>query len=100
MTSQIIDSDRRCPHCSKRMMLEIGQNDGPDTASGWVQMIHHCWSCGYVERDDQWRRPSLISGPTAAERLRAQRLEGWEMPYRTDIPAVEPSEWEDVDAVA
>lgn len=91
----IEDSDRHCPHCSKRMMLDIGQRDttGDDTA-GEVEMIHHCWSCGYVERDRAWKRPRIRVGDglTLAERLHKQRLEGWVIPMRTDIPAVEEAD--------
>lgn len=92
MSHIVEDSDRRCPHCSKKMMLEIGQNDVTgDDSVGWVQMIHYCWSCDYRERDDQWKRPRIKTGtgPTLAERLHKQRTEGWVIPLRTDIPAVE-----------
>lgn len=60
----IEDSPHRCPHCSKRMMLELGQDD-----NGVLEEIHHCWSCGYAMR----RRPKLRvvhgDGGTAAARL-------------------------------
>lgn len=97
MSTLIEDSDRRCPHCSKRMMLDIGQRDmvGDDSV-GEVEMIHHCWSCGYVERDRAWKRPRIkTGGPTLAERLHKQRTDGWVIPMRTDIPAVEKTEWEE-----
>lgn len=99
MTTLFTDSDRRCPRDGKKMLVEIGQRDyvGDDTV-GLVEMVHQCWSCGYTERDDQWKRPRLNTGPTLAERLRKQRLEGVEIPYRTDIPAAEPSIWEAADA--
>lgn len=92
MSTLIEDSDRHCPFDGKRLLLEIGQNDvAGDDAVGWVQMIHHCWHCGYVERDDQWKPGTAKAalGPTLAERLHKQRLEGWTVPMRTDIPAVE-----------
>lgn len=91
-SNQIIDSDRRCPHCSKLMMLEIGQDD----ISGWTRQVHSCWSCGYDEIDENWPRPRLVpkSGPTLAERLTAQRL-GIEIPvsefvYPDEVPETYP----------
>lgn len=45
MKVDVMDSDRRCPHCSKRMMLDIGQDE-----LGRTYNIHSCWSCGYEER--------------------------------------------------
>ncbi len=79
MTSQI-DSDRRCPRCSKLMMLEIGPEE---SESGWTIMVHTCWSCSYVERDKDWKRPKIKvrTGPTMAERLQARRL-GEGVPWR------------------
>ena len=95
MATQIIDSDRRCPFDGKRMLVEIGQNDvtGDDT-SGWVQMIHMCLHCDYRERDDQWKPGTAKAAlaPTLAERLHKQRVEGWEIPMRTDIEAVEEAD--------
>ncbi len=80
MTVQVTDSDRRCPRCSKLMMLEIGQEE---SESGWTLMIHTCWSCAYVERDKDRKRPKIKvrTGPTMAERLQAQRL-GAGVPWR------------------
>lgn len=80
MTEQIIDSDRRCPRCSKRMMLELGQGEEREVRA---VMIHHCWSCDYVEQDKDWKRPKVVvrEGPTMAERLKAQRL-GEGVPWR------------------
>lgn len=95
MATQIIDSDRRCPLDGKRMLVEIGQNDlAGDDSSGWVQMVHFCLHCDYRERDDQWKRPRIKAGDglTMAERLHKRRIEGWEIPMRTDIPAVEEVE--------
>lgn len=88
MTTQIIDSDRRCPHCSKLMMLDIGQDD----ISGWTRQVHHCWSCDYREIDENWPRPKLVrTGPTMAERLAAQRLgvevSVWDYVYDGEVPA-------------
>ncbi len=61
--TQIIDSDRRCPRCSKRMMLEIGQADSGavDRFSSRAEMVHECWSCGYKELDRNWRRPKIAA---------------------------------------
>ena len=80
------------------MLVETGQNDVTgDGTSGWVQQIHFCLNCDYRERDDQWKPGTAKAalGPTLAERLHKQRVEGWEIPMRTDIPAVEEVEWEE-----
>lgn len=78
MTSQIIDSDRRCVRCSKLMVLEIGQGEQREVRA---ELVHQCWSCGYHEKDSAWRRPKVKVGPTMAERLKAQRL-GEAVPWR------------------
>ena len=99
ITSQIIDSDRRCPHCSKLMILEIGQDD----TSGWVRQVHQCWSCGYVEIDENWpRRPRLVhkSGPSLAQRLAKQRLEGVELRIVYDTSPFPKSEFDEESADA
>ena len=73
--TQVDDSDRRCPRCYKKMMLQIGQ----ESNEGWVEMQHDCWSCGYSEPDKVWRRPLPtrdVEGRPArsqAERLRQIR---------------------------
>lgn len=101
--SQIIDSDRRCPRDGKRMVLEIGQRDtvADDARLAQVDMVHQCWSCGYVERDNQWRRPRLnaATGPSMADRLYAMRW-GEPVPLAYDDSPFPPSEFdeEDVDA--
>lgn len=88
ITSQIIDSDRRCPFDGKLMMLEIGQDD----TSGWARQVHSCWSCGYDEIDENWPRPKLVKreGPTMADRLAAQRLgvevSVWDFVYPGEVP--------------
>lgn len=90
---QIIDSDRRCPFDGKLMMLEIGQDDtSGDAKSGSVRMVHMCWHCDYTEIDENWKRPRLVvkSGPTMAERLKAQRLGAevnvWDFVYPGEVP--------------
>lgn len=92
ITSQIIDSDRRCPFDGKLMMVEIGQDD----VSGWTRQVHQCWSCGYDEIDENWPRPRLVKrdGPSMAERLAAQRL-GVDVPvsqwvYPGEVPQTYP----------
>jgi hypothetical protein len=89
LSSQIIDSDRRCPFDGKLMMLEVGQDD----TSGWVRQVHMCWDCTYTEIDENWPRPKLVrkSGPSMADRLAAQRLgvevSVWDYVYPGDVPA-------------
>lgn len=92
ITSQIIDSDRRCPFDGKLMMLEIGQDD----ISGWTRQVHMCWSCDYREIDENWPRPKLVKrdGPSLADRLAAQRL-GEDVPvsewvYPGEVPQTYP----------
>ena len=58
MSAVFEDSDRRCARCHKKMLVEIGQKeDVGGTSVGLAEMVHTCFSCGYRERDDQWRRP-------------------------------------------
>ncbi len=91
MGSQIIDSDRRCPRCSKRMMLEIGQadSDAVDRFSNRAELVHQCWSCGYSELDRNWKRPTVGSA-AAAERLARLRLEG-PTPYPWEVASADAS---------
>jgi hypothetical protein len=65
----IEDSDRNCPRCGKRMMVE------PDPNYLGCRLVHSCWTCGWAE--EELRRPSLTvvqGGRTGADRLRAVRL--------------------------
>lgn len=98
LNSQIIDSDRRCPHCSKLMMLEIGQDD----ASGWTRQVHNCWSCGYTEIDENWKPPRLVrkTGPTLAQRLAEQRLLGVELKLVYDTTPFPKGEFDEESADA
>jgi C4-type Zn-finger protein len=91
--SFVEDSDRFCPRCGKRMMLELGQEDVAESFIGWVLMTHSCWSCNYTETDRQWRRPRLrvVGTPTAAERLKELRL-GRVIPLRYDTTPFPKSE--------
>lgn len=97
MTTLFEDSDRRCPRDGKRMLVEIGQQDDVGGRRlALVEMVHACWSCGYTERDDQWKRPGVrvSTGPTMAERLYAQRM-GVEVPMRYDTSPFPEDEWDD-----
>lgn len=59
------DSDRRCPFCSKRMILDIGQEE----MEGHVVKVHSCWSCGYKETEEQWPTTLPTRSDAARERL-------------------------------
>ncbi len=80
----IEDSPHRCRRCSKRMVMEIGQEDEHEATIGWVRMVHTCWNCDYQIRDEQIPKPSLTrSGPPLADRLYALR-QGVEVPMVYD----------------
>jgi len=53
--SLTIDSPYRCPHCSKIMMRDLGPDE-----NGRCEVIDSCWSCGYEERDGQWRDKRVV----------------------------------------
>jgi hypothetical protein len=95
MTTQIIDSDLRCRYCSKRMMLELGQQDEDGRDLGTLVMIHTCWSCGWTVRDDRLRRPLPTRTPQFAERLKRQRLEGTVIPIQYDTTPFPKGEFDD-----
>ena len=69
MTTQIIDSDRRCPRDGKLMILEIGQGEEREQRT---VMVHSCWHCGYAEQDEAWKRPKVVvrREPTMADQRR------------------------------
>lgn len=92
MAIQVLDSPLRCPHCSKRLVMQVGQDDA--TGAGDMRATHECWSCNYSEIDKNW------SGPLGTDRartpmrelLRLQRLEGVVIPLVYDdspFPEVE-----------
>lgn len=91
MGAQIIDSDRRCPRCAKRMVLEIGQadHDAADRFSSRAEMVHQCWSCDYSEVDRNWQR-RRIDATRSAERLARLRLEGPD-PYPWEVGRADAS---------
>lgn len=45
----IESSDRTCPRCGKRMMVDRGQDD--ESRSVRMLTIHECWSCDWSERE-------------------------------------------------
>jgi hypothetical protein len=100
MTTQIIDSDLRCPRDGKRMVLELGQQDEDGRDLGTLVMIHRCWHCPYTVRDDRRMRPLPTRTPQFAERLKRQRLEGIVIPLVYDDSPFPVSEFdeEEVDA--
>lgn len=53
------DSDRHCPRDGKRMIVEVGQDDG----HGHVVTSHHCLHCDYSEHDGAWLTKSGTGGP-------------------------------------
>lgn len=73
MSGQILDSDRRCGKCGKRMLLEVGQHD----SRGDLEVSHECWQCGTSVPDRAWTRPNKVARELVAARLMAQRLAGW-----------------------
>jgi hypothetical protein len=93
MTTQIIDSDLRCRHCSKRMHVEIGQQDEDGRDLGCLVMIHSCWSCGWTIRDDKLRRPLPTRTKAAADRLKRLRLEGTVVPIQYDDTPWPEEDW-------
>ena len=52
------DSDRRCPHDGKRMIVEVGSDD-----DGNVIASHHCLQCDYAEHDGAWLTKSGTGKP-------------------------------------
>lgn len=100
MTTQIIDSDLRCPRDQKRMVLEIGQQDEDGWDLGCLVMIHQCWECGYHVRDDRRMRPLPTRTESAAARLKRLRLEGTELKivYSAEPFPVSEFDEEEVDA--
>lgn len=100
MTTQIIDSDLRCPRDQKRMVVELGQQDEDGRDLGTLVMWHHCWHCNYKVRDDRRMRPLPTRTETAAARLRRLRLEGTVVPIQYDDEPFPVSEFdeEEVDA--
>lgn len=100
MTTQIIDSDLRCPRDGKRMVCELGQEDAGGAGIGTLVMWHQCWHCSYQVRDDRTMRPLPTRTETAAARLRRLRLEGTVVPiqYSTEPFPVSEFDEEVVDA--
>ena len=45
MRVQILDSDRRCPRDSSKLVADAGQND----TEGDLELKLECWECGYRE---------------------------------------------------
>ena len=93
MTTQIIDSDLRCPRDGKRMVLELGQQDEDGRDLGQLVMIHHCWHCPYTVRDDRRMRPLPTRTETASARLRRLRLEGTVIPLVYDDTPWPEEDW-------
>lgn len=100
MTTLIDDSDLRCRRCSKRMHVEVGQQDEDGRDLGSLVMIHECWSCGWTIRDDRRMRPLPTRTPQFAERLKRQRLDGTVIPIVIDDAPFPKGEFdeEEVDA--
>jgi hypothetical protein len=93
VTTQIIDSDLRCPRDGKRMMLEIGQEDAGGAGIGTLSMWHQCWHCQYQVRDDRTMRPLPTRTETAAARLKRLRLEGTELKIVYDDTPWPEEDW-------
>ena len=92
MNVQILDSPLRCPRCSKRMAMRIGQDDS--TGAGDMRATHECWHCQYSEIDKNWSRPlgTDRARTPMRELLHRLRTEGVEIPlvYSTEpFPAGE-----------
>lgn len=67
------ESYLRCVRCSKRMVLQLGQN--ADT--GELEEHHWCLSCEYAYTG-KWRRPKAITPLSEEEQLRRRyRAMGW-----------------------
>jgi hypothetical protein len=86
----VIDSERRCPRCAKRLIVELGSDD-----LGQPDVEQPCLNCGYVADGpgtQRWntreirRRIKLaresLYGP-------AEPAEGWLIPLVYDAPAGE-----------
>lgn len=86
MAVQVIDSPKRCPRCSKRLVMQIGQDDV--TGAGDMRARHECWNCEYAEDDRAWSRPLKTDGRSTLRRL-ADRLRGVEIPMVYDRPGGE-----------
>lgn len=102
--NRTIASDRRCPFDSKRMLVEIGQDDDSNNAElvGFVRMVHFCLHCDYREIDENWRRPKLTvvrSGMTGAERLKRLR-EGTLIPLVYNTSPFPKGEFDEVSSDA
>ena len=74
---------------------------GQESNEGWVEMQHDCWSCGYSEPDNVWRRPlptrdveSRRPARSQAERLRQLRDRG--RPSQVWVWDSETRQWREV----
>jgi len=88
VTTQIIDSPRRCPRDGKRMAMEIGQH----SSAGDIRIEHQCWHCGYTEEQNNWSRRLRTDGFAAAQR-RLAKLRGVEIPLAKDTTPFPEEQW-------
>lgn len=44
----LLNSWHRCPHCGKRLVLDLGRDDDEH---GRIRGVHTCWNCGYSRTD-------------------------------------------------
>ena len=47
MKIDVLNSPLRCPKCSKRMVMELGENEAEGDAGH--EAVHRCWNCDHVE---------------------------------------------------
>jgi hypothetical protein len=88
----ILDSARRCPRCSKRLIVESGQR----ADRGDIEIVHVCWNCPYRELHSATPLRQSV-GKSLADQLRNLRLEDGPLillPVYDDTPFPE-MQWDD-----
>jgi hypothetical protein len=63
---QIVDSDRRCPRDSSKLVADAGQND----TEGDLEVLLECWECGYREMQRPERDKTSDGPPLSMAALR------------------------------
>lgn len=64
------DSHLRCPLCSKRMLVELGPDDG-----GRLDVRHECWNCDYTTREPRQVGADVVRVLTGIRGERAAKAE-------------------------
>lgn len=75
----VIDSQRRCPRCSKRLVSDVGQND----TEGDLELLLYCLNDDYREMQRP-ERDKRSDGPSLLARLRDKVRAGYDVPIVYD----------------